>query len=216
MRVAASAPQLRCEGPDCASAVHGVDRSWFVEVAAPSGSRRTGKPRHDRLVPGDAGWSIVAGEKGGSATGPNPVDRGKLGSKIHALSDRSGIPLAVGISAANTHDSAALKPLVLAIPAIRSRQGPRRFRPAKLHADKAYDIDELRAWLRNRGIVPRLARKSIESSTKLGRHRWIIERTIAWLFGYRRLTLRYERYGTLFCGFLTLAAALTCYKKLTK
>ncbi|MGQ0842000.1 transposase, partial [Actinokineospora sp.] len=84
------------------------------------------------------------------------------------------------------------------------------------HADKAYDSRDLRAWLRNRGIVPRLARKGIESNTRLGRHRWVIERTMAWLFGYRRLTIRYERHGDLFCGFLTLAAALTCYKKLTK
>ena len=149
-------------------------------------------------------------------TGPNPVDRGKPGSKIHALSDRAGIPLVVGASAANTHDSHALKPLVLGLPAIRSRRGPRRFRPAKLHADKAYDLPALRVWLRRRGIVPRIARKGIDSSDKLGRHRWVIERTVSWLFGYRRLTTRYERHGHLFCGFLTLAAALTCYKKLTK
>ena len=216
MRLASPATELRGEGADRAPAVHGVDRSGPVAATAPSGPRRARQPRPDRLVPGDAGWSLAAGEKGGSVTGPNPVDRGKLGSKIHALSDRSGIPLAVGISAANTNDNAALKPLVLAIPAIRSRRGPRRFRPAKLHADKAYDSGELRDWLRRRKIVPRLARKGIESSTKLGRHRWVIERTIAWLFGYRRLTIRYERYGTLFCGFLTLAAALTCYKKLAK
>lgn len=43
-----------------------------------------------------------------------------------------------------------------------------------------------------------------------GRHRWVIERAIAWLGGFRRLTLRYERHGHLFA----LAAALTCYKKL--
>ena len=65
-------------------------------------------------------------------------------------------------------------------------------------------------------IVPRIARKGIESSEKLGRHRWAIERTMAWLFGYRRLTIRYERKAKHFCGFLTLAAALTCFKKLTK
>jgi transposase len=122
----------------------------------------------------------------------------------------------VGASAANTHDSHALTPLVLAIPTVRSRRGPRRFRPAKLHADKAYDIPALRDWLRDRGITPRIARKGIESSEHLGRHRWVIERSIAWLFGYRRLTIRYERHGYLFCAFLTLAAALTCYKKLTK
>jgi transposase len=130
--------------------------------------------------------------------------------------DRAGIPLAVGVSAAHTHDSVALKPLVMAIPAVRSRRGPRRCRPAKLHADKAYDIPHLRAWLRDRRITPRIARKGTDSSTKLGRHRWVIEATIAWLFSYRRLTTRYERHSNLFCGFLTLAAALTCYKKLTK
>lgn len=71
-------------------------------------------------------------------TDPNPVDRGKPGSKIHVLSDRAGLPLSVAVSAANTHDSHALKPLVMAIPAIKSRRGPRRRKPAKLHADKAY------------------------------------------------------------------------------
>jgi transposase len=124
--------------------------------------------------------------------------------------------LTVGISAANTHDSHALKPLVNAIPAIRSRRGPRRRKPVKLHADKAYDIRALRDWLRRRGIIPRIARKGIESGDKLGKHRWVIERTIAWLTGYRRLTVRYERKPSHFLAFLTLGAAITCYKKLAK
>lgn len=149
-------------------------------------------------------------------TGPNPVDRGKPGSKIHVLSDRVGLPLAVAVSAANTNDAAALKPLVMAIPAIRSRRGPRRRKPGKLHADKAYDQVDLRAWVRDQGIAVRIARKGIESSEKLGKHRWVIERSIAWLFGYRRLGIRYERKANHFCAFLTLAAALTCYKKLAK
>jgi transposase len=145
-------------------------------------------------------------------TGPNPVDRGKSGSKIHVLSDRVGLPLSVAVSAANTNDSFALKPLILAIPAIKSRRGPRRRKPAKLHADKAYDQAELRDWVHNRGIGVRIARKVIESSKKLGKHRWVIERSIAWLFGYHRLTIRYDRYAHHFCAFLTLAATLTCYK----
>ncbi|WP_433734762.1 transposase [Nocardia sp. CA-129566] len=71
--------------------------------------------------------------KRGSMTGPSLADRGKAGSKIHVLSDRAGIPLSVGISAANTNDAEALKPLVKAVPAVRSRRGPRRRKPAKLH-----------------------------------------------------------------------------------
>jgi transposase len=44
----------------------------------------------------------------------------------------------------------------------------------------------------------------------------VIERTLAWLTGYRRLTLRYERNASHFLAFLTFAATITCYKKLTK
>jgi transposase len=44
----------------------------------------------------------------------------------------------------------------------------------------------------------------------------VIERTIAWLFGYRRLSIRYERKANHFAAFLTLAATLTCYKRIAK
>ncbi len=78
-------------------------------------------------------------------TGPNPVDRGKPGSKIHVLCDRRGIPLTVLITAANTHDSQVMVPLVDSIAPIRGRRGRPRHRPGKLHADKAYDQRLLRA-----------------------------------------------------------------------
>ncbi|NYH80221.1 transposase [Actinopolyspora biskrensis] len=168
------------------------------------------------LVPSDRGRGQRPREKRGWLTGPNPVDRGKSGSTIHISTERGGIPLSVGISAANTHDSHALIPLVLAIPPTRSRRGPRRFRPDKLHSDKAYDHPELPRWLRRHSITARIARRDIDTSTTLGQHRWAVERTVSWLAGYRRLTTRYERYGNHFAAFLTLAAALTCYKKLTK
>ncbi|GAA2616973.1 hypothetical protein GCM10010304_83320 [Streptomyces roseoviolaceus] len=100
-------------------------------------------------------------------TGPNPTDRGKSGTKIHLLTDRNGLPLSLGISGANMHDSQALEPLVRGIPPIRSRRGPRRRLPAKLHADKGYDYKHLRRWLRSRGIPHRIARKGIEPSQRL-------------------------------------------------
>jgi IS5 family transposase len=40
---------------------------------------------------------------------------------------------------------------------------------AKLHADKGYDYPHLRAWLRQRSITPRIARRGVESSQRLGR-----------------------------------------------
>ena len=110
----------------------------------------------------------VRAKKGGALTGPNPVDRGKPGSKLHVLTDAGGLPLAGATSAANTHSSVALIPRVQAIPAIRSRRGPRRRRPGKLHADKGYDYEHLRAWLRARRITPRIARRGIETSERVG------------------------------------------------
>jgi transposase len=143
------------------------------------------------------------------------VDRGKYGSKIHLITERSGLPPSVGISGANLHDSQALEPLVRGIPPIRSRRGPRRRRPAKLNADKAYDNRHLRQWLRLRHITPRIARKGVETSQKLGRHRWTIERTMAWLAGCRRLHRRYERQAIHFLAFTSIACTLICYRRLT-
>ncbi|GAA4998948.1 hypothetical protein GCM10023205_85200 [Yinghuangia aomiensis] len=83
-----------------------------------------------------------------------------------------------------------------------------------MHADKAYDNPPLRRWLRGRRIGVRIARKGVDTSGRLGRHRWVIERTMSWLTGYRRLTIRYERRSDLFLAFTTLAAALICFKRL--
>ena len=89
----------------------------------------------------------VRAKRGGEATGPNPTDRGKRGSKYHLLVDDQGVPLAARISAANVHDSKLLEPVVDAVPQIWRPVGepgrPRR-RPDKLHADKGYDSPALR------------------------------------------------------------------------
>jgi len=127
--------------------------------------------------------------------------------------DRNGIPLAVHLSAANAHDVTQLLPLVDAIPPIigpRGRAGRPRKRPAKLHADKAYDASALRRALRARGITPRIARRGIDPSERLGRHRWVVERSLTWLLGFRRLGMRYERQADLLQGLLHLACTLSC------
>jgi transposase len=47
--------------------------------------------------------------------------------------------------------------------------------------------------LHTHGIACRIARIGREWSTRLGRHRWVVERTLAWLNRMRRLAIRYER-----------------------
>jgi transposase len=122
--------------------------------------------------------------------------------------DRKGIPLTVILTAANVHDSMVFEDLLDAIPPIQGLWGRPRKRPAKLHADKAYDSRRCRQALRRRHIAGRIARKGIESSERLGRHRWVVERTLAWLSRFRRLTVRYERRADIHEAFLLLGCIL--------
>ncbi|MFF7073795.1 IS5 family transposase [Streptomyces pseudovenezuelae] len=137
-------------------------------------------------------------------------------SKIHLITDRNGPPLSVAISRANVHDSQPLVPLVQGIPPIRSRRGPRRRRPEELHTDKGYDYTHLRLWSATRGIRHRIARKGVDSSQRLGRHRWVVERTVSWLAGCRRLHRRYERKAEHFLAFTNIACTLICLRRLTR
>ena len=146
--------------------------------------------------------------------GPNPTDRGKAGTKRHVVTDRRGIPLAVRLTGANRHDSTVFEAMLDAVPTIKRPHGHRRKRPGKLHADKAYDIPRCRRALSRRRIKVRIARKGRDSSARLGRHRWVVERTLAWLNRYRRLTIRYERDDAIHEAFLSLGCALICWNYL--
>ncbi|MXP66173.1 IS5 family transposase, partial [Roseomonas sp. M0104] len=155
--------------------------------------------------------------KGGAAVGPNPTDRGKPGTKRHLVTDGQGTPLGLTLSGANRHDSRMLAATLDAVPRIRiGGPGRPRRRPRKLHADKAYDHRRCRRECRARGITPRIARRGIESSQRLGKHRWVVERTFAWLNRFRRLTIRYERRADIHLAFATLACALVCLNQIRR
>jgi IS5 family transposase len=100
------------------------------------------------------------------------------------------------------------------IPPVRTPSGRRRVRPDKVHADKGYDSQANRAWLRRRGIRPRIARRGIELSTRLGRHRWRVERSLSWLGCWRRLQLRWDRDSGRWFAFILLACAVVCFNRL--
>lgn len=87
------------------------------------------------------------------------MDPGKPGSKRHVLSDANGLPLRVGLSAADTHDSQALKPMLS-----HFRRGHESHaadsQPQRLYADMAYDVPHLRGQLWDKRIDVRIARKA--------------------------------------------------------
>jgi len=146
------------------------------------------------------------GEKGGSAVGP--TRRGK-GSKIMAISDGHGLPLAVHVASASPHETRLVEPTL-----------QRRFlteAPERLIGDRAYDSDPLDAQIRERFGVELVAphnstrsRKATQDGRVLRRYRrrWKIERLFAWLHNFRRVVIRWEYYPENFLGMVQLACAV--------
>lgn len=78
--------------------------------------------------------------------------------------------------------------------------------------DRAYDAEHIRRGLRARHILPLLAMRNTEHGSGLGRWRWVVERTFAWLSQFRRLRVRYERRSDMHVAFLTLGCIMICWK----
>jgi transposase len=81
--------------------------------------------------------SSVRAAYGGEGTGPNPVDRGKPGTKHHILTEAQGIPLAKASTPANVPDINGLVPLFHAIPPVKGKPGRPRRRPDRMQGDRA-------------------------------------------------------------------------------
>ncbi|MCW3474951.1 IS5 family transposase [Limobrevibacterium gyesilva] len=158
--------------------------------------------------------SSIAAKKGGVATGPNPTDRGRPGTKRHLITDRRGIPLAFLLTGANVHGSMPFDDLLEAVPHVAGKRGRPRRRPDKLHADKAYDHRRCRRACLRRRIKPRIAWRGVETSQKLGHHRCVIERSFAWFNKFRQHTIRYERRLDIHHAFTSLACSLICMRAL--
>jgi transposase len=144
-------------------------------------------------------------KKGGLEVGK--TKRGK-GTKIMLLVDGRGVPvseLTLSASVAEVHTIDTLVDVQVA-----------GQRPQRLIYDRAADADWLRESLHQRGIElvcpHRRGRK--KKPTQDGRalrrykHRWIVERTISWLFNFKRLLCRHEYHAHLFEGFVILACLL--------
>jgi transposase len=122
------------------------------------------------------------------------------------------VPLVVQLTAANRHDVNTLLPLVVEIPAVAGKPGRPKQKPAALVADKAFSCDRLRTLLRWLGIKPEIPRRG-DDERGLGKRRWFIERTRSWLHQFRRLRIRWDRRPDIHQAFLSLDAAIICYRR---
>jgi transposase len=151
----------------------------------------------------------------GALTGPSPVDRAKTGSKHHLIVDTHGIPLAITLTGGNRNDVTQLLPLIDGVGPVAGKNGRPRQRAERVLADRGYDHDKYRRELRRRDVKPVIAKRGADHGTGLGRERWVVERTFAWLHNLRRLRIRYERRSEIHLAFMLLGCAVICQRALT-
>jgi transposase len=130
----------------------------------------------------------VRAKRGGDLTGPNPTDRGKRGTKYHVAVTGDGLPVACAATAANVNDTVLFERLFLTAFAVLARI-------RTVFADKGYDAEPHRDLCRAFGAEPRLHKRGQPHGSGLGRRRWPVERSNAWVLENRRLALRYDRLG---------------------
>ena len=138
--------------------------------------------------------------------------RGKA-TKIMAVADRHGLPIACGLASGQRHEAKLVHETLKA-----------RFvddLPERLIGDKAYDSNQLDAELAAMGIdmiAPNHTTRTEQTQDrrKLPRYkrRWLIERLFAWLIRSRRLVTRYEHHAPNFLGFVQLACAAILLRRL--
>ena len=148
---------------------------------------------------------------GGEPTGPSPVDRGRPGTKHTRMVSRSGVPRAIHTAGADA-SAPPIIPLVLDVPRVGGKPGRPKERPDEWSADRGSDSDSTRRILRWLGIEPKIAKRKTAHGSGLGKVRWVVERTISWLKGLRRMRARYDRLGVIRDAFTTPAASVICFR----
>jgi len=138
------------------------------------------------------------------------------GTKIHVAVSKEGIPLSIGISAGNEHDGLYFIDLVDRI-ALKGKKGRPRTKPDEINADPAYDSDEIRDYLRKRGIksnipvnrrnrkFPKRGRLTRLDKDSYMKNRSTVERFNAWIESFKRILVRFERLAVCFMGIVNLA-----------
>ncbi|KUN19129.1 transposase [Streptomyces antibioticus] len=118
----------------------------------------------------------------------------------------------MSLTGGNRNDVTQLLALLDKVPAVAGVVGRPRRRPDMLFADRGYDHDKYRRLLWQRGIRPVIAARGHQHGTGLGSFRWVVERTISWLHGFRRLRIRWERRDDIHEAFLGIATCLITHR----
>ena len=149
----------------------------------------------------------------GKKTGPNPTDRAKAGTKRHHLTDATGIPIAVALTAANRPDKEAIG-VLLDARVVRAPSAVEQH----LCLDKGYDYADAERAVRRRRYIPHIRRRGEERrACRRGTRarRWVVERTTSWFNRCRKLLIRWEKKPQNYLALVHFAAALLVWRGLT-
>jgi transposase len=161
--------------------------------------KKTGQDRLGRML---YRWQLCSGQKGGCGVGK--TKRGK-GSKIMAIADSNGLPVAISTHGASPHEVNLVKETL--------SKGFTKAKPKRLIGDMAYDSDPLDRELKKLKIKMIAPHKSnrVKPATQDGRElrrykrRWKVERLFAWIQQFRRCQTRFDYYGQNYLAFVQIA-----------
>src|SRR5947209_10040257 len=183
---------------------------------------QSGLQEFDKLVGRDWEWQSMDGVMtkaplGGGATGPNPTDRGKSGTKRSQLCEGHGLPLSIAVDGANVHDTRLGEPTLDGI--VIARPVPSEKAPQNLCLDAAYVGDKTEQVVKQHTYIAHIRSKDEDRAqarsadpTKKPR-RWVVERLHSWLNRSRRILVRWEKLTETYEAFLHLACALLCFRQ---
>lgn len=198
----------------CASAVHNRFQGWqregiFEKIMARL-AKYYGKKRRVKWKWQSLDSKSCPAPLGGEATGCNPTDRAKQGSKLHLLVDKRGAPLSVVVTGANRHDKTAAVDVLVAIVVERPSK------PQHLCADAAYNSADVRDFVVLEAYTPHIKpnrRRGKEPQPQgLGEatypaRRWVVERTLSWLTKRRSIRTRWAKKVANWLAFVHFACA---------
>lgn len=203
----------RCLG--AASTVHDRFQQW-TRAAVFEALWVTGLLEFDASVGLDWTWQAIDGcmtkaPLGGGATGPNPTDRGKQGTKRHLLTEGHGLPVGLVVTGANRNDVTQVEAVLDARPVVSFEA------EQHLCADKGYDSNAVRSALSASGFVTHLLSRGQEKAALAmpgyRARRWVVEAAHSWLNRFRRLLVRWEKKTENYLAMLHVACAVIVWRR---
>lgn len=150
---------------------------------------------------------------------------GGFTTKLHLLADSNGLPLGVVLTAGQAHESTQVETILGRVAVPRAKARARR-RPKRLSADRAYDAQRIRHYLRRLGIqavIPPIRRRGkrkpgrpVSYNRTFYRLRCSVEQCVGWLKEYRALATRYEKLALNYLGLIKLAMIRRYLRLLTR